>query len=134
MSERMRKDDRREHLLHIMQTRYERAQSPSDFTAASLAYEAGVSVVWFYTLVGKQFKKLRASLPGGIPSEETIVTKLRKEITILSSQLKDLKAKYEASIKEKFAEAINHIELLDGENRMLREKVAILERRLSEKH
>jgi hypothetical protein len=132
MRERMGKEDRRDQLSHIMLARYTKSQSQADFTAASLASEAGISTVWFYALAGKQFMKLRAKLPGPIPSGETLVTRLRKEIAGLRTQLKDLKAKYESSIKEKLAEAIRHIELLDKENRMLRENVTALEKRLSD--
>jgi regulator of replication initiation timing len=88
--------------------------------------------VWFYKLVGDQFIKLRAGLPGPITSGGTLVTKLRKEVADLRAQLRDLRAKYEASIKEKLAAAIRHIEFLDEENRMLREEVAHLRKRLNE--
>lgn len=131
MRGRMDKEDRRDQLSHIMLARYAEARSQADFTAASLACEAGISAVWFYILVGKQFTKLRAQLPGPISSDETLIAKLRKEIAELHAQLKKLKYKYEASIKEKLAEAIRHIELLDKENRMLRETVTALEKRLS---
>jgi hypothetical protein len=130
MRERMSKADRRDQLSQVMLTRYGKAQSQADFTAASLAQEAGVSEVWFYVLVGKQFRKLKSNLPGPVTSSETLVAKLRKEVAELRNQLRELKAKYEVSIKEKLAEAIRLIELLDKENRILREKVAALEKRL----
>lgn len=132
MTERMCKEDRRDHLSRIMLARYAEARSQADFTAASLAFEAGVSAVWFYTLVGKQFRKLRAQLTGPILPDETLIAKLRKEIAELHLQLKKLKEKYEVRIKERLAEAIRHIEQLDKENRMLRETVKVLENRLSE--
>jgi hypothetical protein len=132
MRERLGKSERRNHLSRVLLIRHAEAQSQEEFTAASLACEAGVSRVWFYTLVGEEFKNLRASLPGRVTSGETLVAKLRKDIVGLRTQLKDLKAKYEASIKEKLAEAIRHIELLDKENRMLRETVAALEKRLGD--
>ena len=131
MRRRMSKEDRRNQLMHIMRTRHAEAQSQADFIAETLAGEGGVSAVWFYSLVGKQFRKLRAELLGSIPSDETLIAKLRKEIAELHAQLRKLKDKYEVSIKEKLAKAIRHIELLDKENRMLREQVADLEKRLS---
>jgi hypothetical protein len=100
MRGRMGKAKRRDQLSHLMLTRHAKARSQADFTAASLACEAGVSTVWFYALVGKQFRELRAKLTGPIPSGETLVAKLRKEIGDLHIQLKDLKAKYRASIEE----------------------------------
>lgn len=130
MRRRMGKEDRRDQLTHIMLTRHAEARSQADFTAETLACEGGVSAVWFYSLVGKQFRKLRAQLPGPIPSDETLITKLRKEIVELRTQFRKLKDKYEVSLKEKLAKAIRHIELLDKENRMLREKVTVLEKRL----
>lgn len=132
MSARPGKEDTKDHLSSILQRRFAHAQHQKDFTAASLATEGGVSVVWFYELVGDEFIKLRARLPGPIVSRNTLVTKLRKRVAGLRTQLRELKAKYEASIKEKLAAAIRHIESLDAENRMLRERVAYLEKRLGE--
>lgn len=131
MRERLPKEERRDQLLNLLILRYADAQSQSEFTAASLACEAGVSTVWFYYLVGGQFKKLRSRLPGRIPPSETLVARLKMEVAELSAKLKSLKAQYETSMKEKLGEAIRHIELLDNENRMLRERLAVLEKRFS---
>ena len=125
---RLSKADRKEQLSGLLRARHARAKSQKDFTAASLASEGGVSAVWFYELVGDQFIILRATLPGPITSDETLVAKLRKEIELLRIQLREFKARHEASIKEKLAGAISHIELLEKENRMLRERVAYLEK------
>lgn len=132
MSTRKGREERREQLLRVMADKHAEARSQADFTAASLASEAGVSTVWFYTLVGKQFRRLRSKLPGPIRPDETLVARLRKEVAGLRGRLKELKAKYEKTIKERLAEAIRHIELLDDENRLLREKVAFLEKRLAD--
>lgn len=132
MSARSGKTDTKGHLSIILRRRFARARSQKDFTAGSLASEGGVSAVWFYKLVGDQFLKLRARLPGPITSSDALVVKLRKEVARLRAQLRDLKAKYESSIKEKLAAAIRHIESLDEENRMLREEVAYLQKRLNE--
>lgn len=128
MSERLGKAERKDRLTSLLRDRHARAKDQKDFTAASLASEAGVSPVWFYKLVGDRFIELRATLPGPIISGETLVAKLRKEVRRLRSRVRELKAKYEASIKEKLAGAISHIELLETENRMLRERVAYLEK------
>lgn len=132
MREALVKEVRRDQLLRVVQARYAKAQSQADFTAVSLAYEGGVSRTWFYELVGKQFKKLRDTLPGPISPKGSVVVRLRKEVSRLRTKLKELKLQYEMSIREKLAEAIQHIELLDKENRMLRERVANLEERLSD--
>lgn len=132
MSEALIKGGRRDQLLSVVLSRYATAQSQADFTAVSLAYEGGVSRAWFFELVGEQFIKLRETLPGPISSKEPLVIKLREEVAMLRIKLRELKHRYEVSIKEKFAEAIRHIELLDEENRMLRQRVADLEKRLSD--
>ena len=132
MNERMSKEDRKDQLSHIMLSRHAKAQSQADFTAASLAAESGISTVWFYALGGKQFRRLRAKLPGPIPTDETLIAKLRKEVAQLHAQFKELKEKYEISIKEKLAQAIRHIEQLDKENRMLRETVTALQKSLND--
>lgn len=72
MRARMGKEERKDQLSHILSTRYARARSQADFTAPSLACEAGVSTVWFYLSVGKQFRELRVQLPGPIPSDKTL--------------------------------------------------------------
>jgi hypothetical protein len=90
VSARTGKTDTKDHLSRILQRRFAQAQSQKDFTAGSLASEGGVSVVWFYNLVGDQFIKLRAKLPGPIASSDSLVTKLRKEVTRLRTQLRDL--------------------------------------------
>jgi 3-methyladenine DNA glycosylase AlkC len=132
MKGRMGREERRDQLLRILTMRYAEARSHAEFTASSLAHEAGVSAVWFYALVGEQFRRLRSKLPCPAPPAETLLTKLNKEVMELRDLLKELKAKYEMIIKEKLAEAIRHIELLDNENRMLREKLAVFEKRLSD--
>jgi hypothetical protein len=128
----MDREERRDQLFRLLRRRYGEAHSQADFTAASLACEAGVSAVWLYALVGEQFRRLRAQLPGPITSAESPVSRLRREIAELQGKLKELNAKYEFRIQENIAGAIRHIELLDGENRMLRERVAALEKQLAD--
>lgn len=128
----MDREERRDQLFRLLRRRRGEAHSQADFTAASLACEGGVSAVWFYALVGEQFRRLRAQLPGPITSAESLVGRLRREITELQGKLKELNTKYECYIQENIAGAIRHIELLDGENRMLRERVAALEKQLAD--
>lgn len=132
MTKRMGKSNRKVQLLQLMTSRHATAESRDDFKAASLAGEACVSIVWFYRLVGKKFRRLRSSLPGGRGTSETLISKLRKEIKELRAKVKELREEYKASIKGKISEAIRMIELLDKENRFLRERVADLEKRLNE--
>ena len=128
----MDREERRDQLFRLLRRRYAEARSQGDFTAASLAREAGVSAVWFYALVGDQFRRLRVQLPGSITSAESLVARLRRKIAELQGKVKELNAKYELRIQENIAGAIRHIELLDDEIRVLRERVAALEKRLAD--
>jgi hypothetical protein len=129
---RLRRAERRDHLLHMLNLRWESAGCAAEFRAHLLARELGVSVVWFYALVGEEYKKMRASLPGALAVNDDSVTSLRREVERLRVELRGLKSKYEEKLRAKLAKAITHIELLDSENRILREKVADLERSLYE--
>ena len=128
----MRRAERRDQLLHMLNLRWERAGCADEFKAQPLARELGVSVVWFYALVGEEYRRMRASLPGALAVNADSVTSLRREVKRLRDELRGLKAKYEEKLRAKLAKAIRHIELLDSENRLLREKVALLESRLNE--
>jgi FtsZ-binding cell division protein ZapB len=127
---RMSRADRTDLALRVLQDKYAKAASQSDFTAKILAAANGISVVWFYILVGKEYRRLRSSLPGGIPPETTVIGRLRERVKSLEAELKELKDRYKVSLRDKIAEAIRHIELLDKENRALRERVAQLEKSL----
>src|SRR5947209_15986640 len=129
---RMSREDRTAQVLKVVRGKYSEAKSQSDFTAGALAAASGISIVWFYLLAGKEFRRLRSSLPGPIAPEETVLRKFRLRVKCLEGEIKELKARYKASLTEKFAEAIRHIELLDKENRQLRERVTQLEKRLNE--
>lgn len=126
------KAKRRAQLLEVMYARHEQARKQADFCADMVAAEAGVSRVYFYLLVGKEFRDLRGRLPGKRRPSRDVIATLHREIKELRAQLFELRLRYESSIKEKIAEAIRHIELLDEENKMLRDRVAMLEQRLDE--
>jgi hypothetical protein len=129
---RMDRADRTDQILRIMQSKYAEANTQSDFTAKLIAAAASISLPWFYILVGKEYRQLRSNLPGHISPDKTVFDKLRKQIKALENEIKELKGRYKASLRDKFAEAIRHIELLDVENRALRERVTQLEKRLNE--
>jgi hypothetical protein len=129
----LRRSERRDQLLRMLNLRWERADCAAEFRAQPLARESGISVVWFNELVGEEYKRMRASLPGAPTVNDDSVISLRREVGRLRDELRGLKAKYEEKLRAKLAKAIRHIELLDSENRMLREKVALLESRLHER-
>jgi FtsZ-binding cell division protein ZapB len=128
----MRRVERRAQLLRLLCERRELAGCTAEFRASQLAREVGISAVWFYVLVGEEFKRLRTELANGPSSEEDSVEGLRREVGQLRAQLRREKKKYADRLRSKLAAAIGHIELLDRENRMLREKIVALEGRLSE--
>lgn len=132
MGGRLRRSERRDQMLRLLNLRWEKAGCAAEFRAQLLAGELGISVVWFYVLVGEEYRRLRASLPGAPAINDDSITGLRREVERLRDELRKLKAKYEEKLRAKLAKAIRHIELLDSENRMLREKVALLESRLYE--
>jgi AraC-like DNA-binding protein len=129
---RMSRAERRERLLDVLYAAHEGCTSQAEFSADTLAARAGVSKVHFYNLVGKEFSELRATLPGPRRPSRNVISRLYRIIKELRNELQTLRARYETAIKEKIAEAIRHIELLDQENRMLRDKILILEQRLDE--
>lgn len=127
----MSADRRREHLLSVVKDLYGKAKVKSDLTAELVAEAAGVSAVWVYKRVGDELRELRATLPAGCRPAGDADAEPRSKVE-LRARLKQLKASYEAVIGGDIAGAIRHIELLDEENRMLRERVRVLEKRLSE--
>lgn len=132
MRKRMTSDKRREQLLKIMKELFGKARAQSDFTAAKIAGEAGVSVVRFYRLVGCEFKELRSQLEGPLRPTETVISKLKGQIKGLRKQVRELRARLKEAALAEIAEAIRFIERLDEENRMLRSEVKMLRRRLDE--
>lgn len=132
MRKRMTSDKRQEQLLKIMKELFGKARTQSDFTAAKIAGEAGVSVVLFYRLVGYEFKELRSQLEGPLRPAETVISKLKGQIKGLRKQVKEFRAKLKEAALAEIAEAIRFIERLDEENRMLRSEVKMLRRRLDE--
>lgn len=128
----MSRSERRDHLLSLLRLRRERAGCAAEFRAEPLAREVGISVVWFYALVGEEFKRLRSDLPGRPAGDEDSVKGLRGEVRQLRAQLRGVKATYAERLRAKLGRAVQHIELLDRENRMLRDTIVALKRRLNE--
>lgn len=128
----MKRDERCAQLRKIMYEHHESALSQADFSAGAIAADAGISQVRFYALVGEDYKELRAKLKGPMRSGKSIVSRLRQEIKELRTQLKEQEITYQQIIQDSIAGAIRHIELLDGENRMLRVTVAKREQQLKE--
>jgi hypothetical protein len=108
------------------------AITQEDFTADVIAEKAGVSLTWVYSLVGEEFKELRSKLKGKRRSPKSLLSELRTENKELRRLLRNAEAAAKSVVSADVAEAIKHIELLEEESRMLRARVAMLERRLKE--
>jgi regulator of replication initiation timing len=132
MKQRMGAEERKMQLLKIMRDLYSKSHKQADLTAEIIAKESGVTSVWVYRLIGKELKELRCSLPGSQRFTKTIIKDLRSKITELEKQLSEMRTKYEEIVEGDIAGAIHHIEMLDEENRALRGRVALLEKRLAE--
>jgi Na+/phosphate symporter len=132
MTQRMSSSERRRSVLKIMREMHKTAKNQDDFTPKKVAQKAGISVVWLYHLVGKEFRKLRAQLEGPRRPKETVISRLKAQVRALRKEVRALKAKLKAAALEEIAEAIRMIELLDAENRMLRDEVKMLRQRLAE--
>lgn len=132
MKKRMTSEKRREHLLEVMDVVFKKAKTQSGFTARGIAGEAGVSIVLFYRLVGREFKDLRSQLEGPRRPPKTVISKLKNQVKELRRQVRELKARLKATAIAEIAEAIRLIERLDEENRMLRSEIKLLRKRLDE--
>ena len=132
MGQRLKAGERRESVLQVMREMHAGAKSQEDFTAAKVAGRAGISVVWLYRLAGEEFRELRAQLEGSRRPKESVIKKLKRQISSLRREVRELKAKLKAAAREQIIEAIRTIELLDAENRMLRAEVKTLREQLAE--
>jgi hypothetical protein len=132
MSGRMEKEVRRKQVMKVMRSIRRKAKTRSEFTAPLIAKKAGISVVWFYNLVGTEFTRLRSGINKGEEDSRSEESKLRRTKSDLQRQLKELKKKYTSGIQTDIAGAIRHIEVLDQENRLLRSRVRLLSSRLKE--
>jgi regulator of replication initiation timing len=132
MTQRMSLVERRRSVLKIMREMHKTAKNQDEFTPKKAAQNAGISVVWLYHLVGKEFRKLRSQLEGPRRPIETVISRLKAQIKALKKEVRELKAKLKAVAVEQIAEAIRMIELLDSENRMLRAEIKMLRQRLDE--
>lgn len=128
----MRKDDRHAHLLSVMREMRAGASRQTEFTAKAVAERASVSVVTLYKVAGEEFKQMRTGLEGGRRTPDAELAELRRENEELRRENRELKEGRRATDLEELAGAIEMIELLDEDNRILRERIALLERRLGE--
>ena len=132
MTQRMSETERRELVLKIMHEMHKSAKNQGDFTAKKVARKAGISVVWLYHLVSKEFRELRAQLEGPRRPEETVINRLMAQVRALKKEVRELKAKFKAAALAEIAEAVRIIELLDAENRMLRAEIKMLRQRIAD--
>jgi hypothetical protein len=132
MAARMKSRDRRQQLITIMNEKYRPDLTQSEFTSEMIAKEANVSATMLYRLIGEEFKELRATLPGPRRSPRTVENDLRRIIKELMERVRQLEEELKASRNGKAIEETEMYEGMEAENRMLRGRVKILERRLKE--
>lgn len=134
MSERMTRAARRDQLLRVMSSLHKQAKCREDFTAERIAEAAGgISTVWFYKLVGAEFKELCSQLEGSPPSSESTDHKHRREVLELRRKLRKLEARFKAEITGDLSGAIRHIEAQDEQIRTLESLVKVLLGRLRDR-
>lgn len=131
MGERMSREDRRDQLINIMQSKYQDAKTTADFKAEDIASAAKISVVWVYKLVGTEYANLREGIPGSSPKKNQ-VSELKRKNRELLRQINEMNERRRESFGAMLEEAISQIELLDSENRMLREDNHKLRTRLTQ--
>jgi regulator of replication initiation timing len=130
MKERMKRKDRRAQLLKLMRAKRKGASNQAEFRAEEIAKQAGITTVLFYRLVGVEFKKMRAKLPGPRRSYDSLVTELRSTIKSLLKENKELKVKQKRHAIEDLTGAIHLIEELERENLSLSGENEVLRERL----
>ncbi|MDQ3802759.1 MAG: hypothetical protein M3416_02760 [Acidobacteriota bacterium] len=128
----MGRADRHAHLLSVMREVRAGASRQTEFTAKVVADRASVSVVTLYKVAGKEFKEMRSGLEGGRRAPDGELAELRRENEELRRENRELKEGRRETNLGELAGAIEMIEMLDEDNRMLRDRVALLERRLAE--
>lgn len=132
MTQRMSSAERRRSVLRTMREMHKSAKNQDEFTAKKIAQKEGISVVWFYHLARKEFRKLKAQLDGPLRPKKTVISRLKAQVRALKQEVRELKAKLKAAALEEIAEAIRMIESLDAENRMLRAEIKMLRQRIAE--
>jgi hypothetical protein len=128
----MKCSDRHAHLLSVMREMRAGARRQTEFTARAVAEKASVSPATLYDVAGEEFKEMRSKLEGGCHPPDGELAALRRENEELRRENRELKEDRRVTNLEELAGAIEMIEMLDEDNRILRDRVELLERRLAE--
>lgn len=132
MKQRLHAEERREHLLSVMQEVYQQTKQQSEFTAAKVAEQAGVSSVFLYRLVGTEFKALRSQLPGPRHPRDEEIKGLRQKIAELEKQLREAQDRLRTTAISELGESIFQLEQYEQENLQLREEISLLRERIEQ--
>ena len=125
-------EEGKDHLLSVMREIHTHVASQSEFTAQRVADAAGISTVWLYHIAGKEFRALRAELPGSRKTRDEEVATLRQENAQLRSQLKEAQDQARLASSDALKKAMVMLEQWEQENLELRGHIRVLTRRLEQ--
>lgn len=125
-------EERKEHVLAMMQEVRAQVTSQREFTAERVAAAAGISKVWLYQIAGEEFSALRAQLPGSRKTRDEELAALRRENTQLREQLEKAQEQARLAVSTALQKAYAMLELWEQENLELRGHIRLLTRRLEQ--
>ena len=125
-------EERKEHVLAVMQEVRAQVTSQREFTAERIAAEAGISKVWLYHIVGEEFSALRAQLPGSRKTRGEELAALRQENTQLRLELEKAQEEARLAVSTALKKAFVMLEQWEQENLELRGHIRLLTRRMEQ--
>jgi len=126
------KEERKEHVLAMMQEVRTQVTSQREFTAERVATAAGISKVWLYEIAGEEFSVLRAQLPGSRKTRDEELAALRQENTQLRLQLEKAQEEARLAVSTALKKAFAMLEQWEQENLELRGRIRLLTHRLEQ--
>lgn len=128
--------ERRALVIATMEAMAAAAADQSDFTAAKVAKECGISATMLYRLASVEFRAVRSRLPGA-RAGDGLVTDLRRAIRDQRTEITALRAAAAAHAAcpsaDDVALVVDLNERLEVENRSLRAQVAAYRNRLADR-
>lgn len=125
-------EERKEHVLAVMQEVRAQVTSQREFTAERVAAAAGISKVWLYQIAGKEFSALRAQLPGSRKTRDEELAALRRENAQLHVQLEQAQEQARLAVSTALQKAYVMLEQWEQENLELRGHIRLLTHRLEQ--
>lgn len=123
-------EERKEHILAVIQEVQAQVTSQREFTAERVAAAAGISKVWLYQIAGEEFSALRAQLPGSRKTRDEELAALRRENAQLHVQLEKAQEQARLAVSTALQKAYVMLEQWEQENLELRGHIRLLTHRL----